>query len=261
MRTTVELNQHESYWEISLIAPERKPPTLDFQVLAEFDAALKVVEESINNPDSISPRCLVIGSSSDRCFCAGANIAILDTLSEETMSEWVTAGHGVLNRLEDLPILVVAKVRGFALGGGLELALACDLVLCDETAQLGLTEANIGFVPGWGGTYRLPQRVGAARAKRMFYTAEIVDADSALAIGLIDEVKGAAEMENWVEEFSREVSSKSAVGISGFKAILNAQDRIARDANRLQEIEYSLECIKNAETKKRIRNFLDKRKL
>lgn len=260
MRTTVKLSKRASYWELSLIAPDGKPPTLDFPVLAEFEKALETFEESAGDPARVFPCCLVISSSSGRCFCAGANIDILDTLSEQSMSEWVTAGHRALNRLEDLPIPVIAKVRGYALGGGLELAMACDLIVCDETAQLGLTEANIGFVPGWGGTFRLPRRVGVSRAKRMFYAAEVVDARSALSMGLVDELVEASEMDAWLAGFSNGVKSKSAVAISGFKAIVDLQERIASEANRLQEIGHSLECIKNEDTRMRIRNFLDKRK-
>ena len=188
MQTTLRLEKGTRFWEMTLIAPEGKPPTLDLELLAEIDEALGKIENSIEASDEEGKSCLVIGSSSDRCFCAGANINVLDTLPAETMSDWVSRGHATLNRIEDLPIPVIAKVRGYALGGGLELALACDLIVCDESAKLGLTEANIGFVPGWGGSFRLPRRVGASKAKRLFFTAEILDAGSALSIGLVDEL-------------------------------------------------------------------------
>lgn len=260
MQTTVELRKLEPFGEAVLVAPEGKPPTLDFRVLSKLREVIDDVEEAVGQSGGAAPRCLVVTSSSERCFCAGANIGILDTLSEETMADWVAAGHEALNRLEDLPIPVIAKVRGYALGGGLELALACDLIVCDGTAKLGLTEANIGFVPGWGGSYRLPRRVGASRAKRMFYSSERVDAGSALSIGLVDEVVDGPELDRWIEDFSDGVSSKSLVGIRGFKSILNKQDRAARDANLLAETAHSLDCIQSADTKRRIKEFLDKRK-
>lgn len=260
MQTRVKLRKSETFWEVNLVAPERKPPTFDFQVFSELGEALDEIESAVERCEEGSPRCVFIKSSSDRCFCAGANIDILNTLSEKTMADWVATGHQALSRLEDLPIPVVASVRGYALGGGLELALACDLIVCDRTAKLGLTEANIGFVPGWGGSYRLPRRVGASRAKRMFYSAEIVEADSALSIGLVDEVVDGSELTGWLEGFSKSASSKSVVGIRGFKSILNEQDRASREASLLAETEYSLKCIKNADTKRRIREFLEKRK-
>lgn len=260
MQTTVDLKSGETSWTLTLVAPGNKPPTLDYQVMAEFGKALDQVEKAVAEHETGPPTCLIIESSSERCFCAGANINILDTLSEATMSGWVAMGHKALNRLEDLPIPVVAKVQGYALGGGLELALACDLIVCDPTAKLGLTEANIGFVPGWGGTFRLPRRVGASRAKQMFYAAEIVDADSALSRGLVDAVVDKDEMEGWLESFSKDLALKSAVGVQGFKSILNAQDRAAREANLTIETEESLKCITNTDTKRRIKEFLDKRK-
>lgn len=260
MQTTVDLKSGETSWTLTLVAPGNKPPTLDYQVMAGFGKALDQVEKALAKNETKSPKCLVIESSSERCFCAGANINILDTLSEETMSGWVAMGHRALNRLEDLSIPVIAKVCGYALGGGLELALACDLIVCDETAKLGLTEATMGFVPGWGGSYRLPRRVGASSAKRLFYSAEIVDADSALGLGLVDAVIARDELVGWLEDFSNKMASKSQVGIQGFKTILNEQDRAAREANLLRETEQSLSCITNTDTKRRIKEFLDKRK-
>lgn len=260
MQTRLRLKKGPTLWELTLIPPEGKPPTLDFQVLSEIESVLDEIEAAVNGSEAGSPSCLAISSSSEKCFCAGANINVLDTLSEDTMSDWVSRGHATLNRIEDLPIPVVAKARGYALGGGLELALACDLIVCDASAKLGLTEANIGFVPGWGGSFRLPLRVGAAKAKRQFYTAEIVDAETALSIGLVDELIDEGDLNDWLLEFAQTLSSKSSVGIRGFKRILSDQCRATREANLQAEIEQSLHCIGNADTKKRIRSFLDKRK-
>lgn len=260
MQTNVKLAKLETHWTLTLVAPGNKPPTIDYQVMSELSGALDEVEAATANGAGGGPRCLVVESTSERCFCAGANISILDTLSRETMADWVERGHAALNRLEDLPIPVVASVRGYALGGGLELALACDLIVCDRTAKLGLTEANIGFVPGWGGSFRLPRRVGVATAKRMFYTAEMVEADSALSRGLIDAVVDAAELGDWVANFSRNLAEKSEIGIRGFKSMLNEQDRAARDANCIAEAAQSLECIGNPDTQRRINAFLEIRK-
>jgi len=260
MQTTLRLKKGPSLWEMTLIAPEGKPPTLDFHVLAEIENTLDEIDEAIGASEEGAPSCLAVSSSSEKYFCAGANINVLDTLSEETMSDWVSRGHATLNRIEDLPIPVIAKIRGYALGGGLELALACDLIVCDESAKLGLTEANIGFVPGWGGSFRLPRRVGVAKAKRLFFNAEMVEVESALSIGLVDELFEGAGLDEWLSEYSSTLSSKSSLGIRGFKSILNDQDRTAREANLQSEIKRSLACIENADTKRRIKEFLGKRK-
>ena len=243
-----------------MVAAGTKPPTIDFDVLDAFASVLDEIETVIKADAQVAPRCLFLASSSVRCFCAGANIKILETLSEQTMAEWVKRGHAVLNRMEDLPIPVVAKVQGYALGGGLELALAADLVACDQAAQLGLTEANIGFVPGWGGTFRLPRRVGPARAKRMFFEAERVTAESALKMGLVDYVIDAAAWDDWNENFARNLAGKSEVGIRGFKAILNTRDRADRAASLAAEVDHSLTCITAPDTQRRIHEFLNRKK-
>ena len=260
MSTSLKLTQQGSYWDLTLIAAGTKPPTIDFDVLDEFESALEQIESAIDSGSEEAPRCLFLSSSSVRCFCAGANIKILETLSTQTMSEWVKRGHAVLNRLEDLPIPVVAKVQGYALGGGLELALAADLIACDHSAQLGLTEANIGFVPGWGGTFRLPRRVGPATAKRMFFGAERVTADVALTMGLVDYVIEATAWDDWSSNFASALAEKSEVGIRGFKSILDGRDRADRDASLTAEIGHSLACIAAPDTQRRIHEFLNRKK-
>jgi enoyl-CoA hydratase/carnithine racemase len=260
MQTVIQLNKAESRWELTLAAPGNKPPTLDYDVLSGLDEALAEIERVARSGAADAPRCVIVQSSSERCFCAGANINVLDTLCEATIEKWIATGHAVFNRLEDLPIPVIAQVRGYALGGGLELALACDVIVCDRTAKLGLTEANIGFVPGWGGSFRLPRRVGNARAKQLFFSAERVEADAAVARGLVDAVVDAAEMDSWLADYADALVAKSQVGIRGFKAILNQADRAAREANLAAETAQSLVCISDPDTKRRIEEFLQKRK-
>ncbi|GAB5560048.1 MAG: enoyl-CoA hydratase-related protein [Synoicihabitans sp.] len=260
MSTRLELTRQATHWDLTLVATGNKPPTIDYNLLSDFMDVLGEVEDAVSSAARVGPRCLFLSSSSPRCFCAGANINILETLSGETMSDWVTQGHEVLNRLEDLPLPVVAKVQGYALGGGLELALAADLIACDQSAQLGLTEANIGFVPGWGGTFRLPRRVGPAAAKRMFFNAERVTAADALSMGLVDFVVEDTAWSDWGVNFAQEISAKSEVGIRGFKSILHDRDRIDREASREAEIKHSLACITDSDTQRRIRQFLDRKK-
>lgn len=260
MQTIIKLDRGATRWELTLTAPAQKPPTIDYEVLAGLDQALAEIERVTSQEGSDAPRWVVVRSSAERCFCAGANINLLDTLSEETIGPWIAAGHATLNRLEDLTLPVVASVRGYALGGGLELALACDLIVCDHTAKLGLTESNLGFVPGWGGSGRLPRRVGNARAKQLFYTAEMVEAEKAYGLELVDAVVAPSEMDAWLDDFAGTLATKSPVGLRGFKAILNAQGRADREANLVAETAQSLMCISDPDTKSRIKEFLQKRK-
>lgn len=260
MQTTVRLKELENRWEITLIPPEGKPPTLDREVMTQLQAALATIAKALSKSENGRCRLLVVQSASERYFCVGANIGVLPTLSVETIPQWNTWGHDTFNALEDLPIPVVAKVRGYALGGGLELAMACDLIVCDPTAKVGQVEANLGLVPGWGGSHRLPKRIGAAGAKRLFFTGEIIAARTALSLGVIDEIWEREDLDTYIEKFSNTVSLKSLVAVGGFKKILNEAERSARDDNALAESAYSQDCIKSSDTRMRIRDFLDKGK-
>ncbi len=260
MRTTVRLKELENRWEMTLAPPKGKPPTLDLEVMSELRAALVTITEALSKSENGPCRSLVVQSASERSFCVGANIGVLHTLSEETLPQWIACGHDTFNALEDLPIPVVAKVRGYALGGGLELAMACDLIVCDPTAKAGQVEANLGFVPGWGGSHRLSRRIGVAGAKRLFFTGEILDAQTCLSMGMIDEIREREDLDTFIEEFARTVSLKSPVAIGGFKQMLNEAQHPARDGSALAESAYSQDCINSPDTKMRIRNFLNKRK-
>ena len=150
----------------------------------------------------------------------------------------------MLRRLERLACPTIARVCGYALGGGLEIALACDLIYCDRSARVGLTEASLGFVPGWGGSRRLPDRVGVATAKRMFFVAEVVDADAALATGLADAVHDdATALDEAIARYAGRVGEMNAASLAATKAIINAAADAAHDANRQAEATHSAACI------------------
>lgn len=155
--TKIKIQIENEIGTLLLSPPEGKPPTLDSTVMAELEQAIeKLCEEG--------PRIVFVRSMSDRYFCVGANLNVLQNTNEQTIVPWVKQGHQVINRLEDLPMPVIAVVQGYAMGGGLELAMACDLIFVSEDAQLAQSEAGLGFIPGWGGTRRLAGRIGAAKA-------------------------------------------------------------------------------------------------
>ena len=238
---------------ILMEAPEGKPPTLDGDVLAELEACVARANEE-------APRIVFVRSSSERFFCAGANIEVMKGIDERTIVPWVKEGHRVLNALEDLPMPVVAVVEGYAMGGGLELAMACDLIFASESAQLAQSEASLGFIPGWGGTRRLANRIGVSKAKYWFYSGKLLDAATALNIGLVDRVASADELNGQVDAFKASVVSNNRNAISQFKTILNDQERKARDENAVVEAERSVSCLQDDDTKRRLNDFLAKRK-
>jgi enoyl-CoA hydratase len=148
MTTTISLSITDRVGTLTLTpATAGKPPTLNHAVLDQFDAVLAQLETAARSADL---DLVFIRSAAPKYFCVGADVASLQTLDAESIILWVEHGHRVFNRLEDLPVPVVARVEGYALGGGLKLAMACDAIFASESAQLGQTEAKLGFVAGSG---------------------------------------------------------------------------------------------------------------
>lgn len=146
MQTTVKLSMDADIGTLTFVCDETgKPTTLDLRVLDELDAHLSTIE---SHSDRL--RAVLVESAYPKYFIVGANINALKTLNADTIVPWVKKGHEVFNRLEALPLPVIAIVEGYALGGGLELAMACDMILAADTAKFGQPEANLGVVSGWG---------------------------------------------------------------------------------------------------------------
>lgn len=251
-RTAINYIEESGVGTILLTPPEGKPPTLDGEVLAELERCIEQALEA-------APRVVCVRSASERFFCVGANINVLKETNEETIVPWVERGHRVLNQLEDLPMPVVAVVEGYAMGGGLELAMACDLIFASDTARLAQSEAGLGFIPGWGGTRRLAGRIGTSKAKYYYYSGKMIDAPKAAEIGLVDFVGSAAELEFELAEFSDSVISNNRNALEQFKRILNEQERAARDENAKVEALRSVSCLQDPDAQQRLHDFLSKK--
>ncbi len=251
---TVKLKSVGSRWEVTLVPAERKPFLLSESVIAQLEAHFRKIEKGVASGQS--PSLVVLQGESPRCFCAGADIRILKGLNRDSIVPWVTRGHEVLNQIEDCPLTVVAKVQGYALGGGLELAMACDLIYADSTAVFGQTEAKIGMIPGWGGTVRLPERIGAAKAKKLLATGEMIDARSANELGLLDYFNPDTGIDAAIDELEALVARNGSVAVSAFKKILNDERAEARKRCLSAEIAHSIDCIENTDTKARISEFV-----
>ncbi|MDR0596855.1 MAG: enoyl-CoA hydratase/isomerase family protein [Clostridiales Family XIII bacterium] len=156
----------------------------------------------------------VILTGEGRSFVAGADIAQMAELDTIALREYFLKGIAVMNLIDDLPKPVIAAVNGFALGGGCELAMACDIRLASDKAKFGQPEVNLGIMPGFGGTQRLPRLVGKGMANYLITTAEIIGADEALRIGLVEKVYPAADLLGEAEKLARLIMSKSPIGVS-----------------------------------------------
>ena len=247
-RTTVAVDRDDAVAAIRLACPEGKPPTLDHAVLDGLGAA---IEELAARP----PRAVILRSDSPKYFCVGADLNALQEINAETIGRWVRHGHDVFNALEDLPCPVIARVEGYALGGGLELALAADLIYAADSARLGLTEAKMGFIPGWGGSRRLPQRVGAARAKQCFFAGRVLDAREAQSIGLVDHVADAARTDAAIIACVEEILPCSAGAIATFKRVLAEAHGEPRRRNAQAEADHSTACVRDPDTLRRLNDF------
>lgn len=256
MQTTVTLSLDGDIGTLTFSCDEvGKPTTLDLQVLDELDAHLATIE---SNSDTL--RAVIVESAYPKYFIVGANINVLKTLNAETIVPWVKKGHNVFNRLEAVPLPVIAKVEGYALGGGLELAMACDFILAVETAKFGQPEANLGVVSGWGGSYRLPLRVGLAKAKEMFFTAAILDANAAYAAGLVDFVGDKASLDSYIDTLLEGIRRCGALAVGKMKALINQSPYIDILANGEEEAQASQLCMADTATLDRVSRYLASRK-
>lgn len=165
-------------------------------------------------------RVVVLSSSAARAFCVGADLKERNSFSDAELLRQRPLTRGAYGGVLELPMPVIAAVHGFALGGGFELALACDLIVADETAVVGLPEVSVGVIPGGGGTQLLPRRVGAARAAELIFSARRVEAREALEIGLVDQVVGVGGDREAALELAGRIAANSPVGLRAAKRAL-----------------------------------------
>jgi enoyl-CoA hydratase len=204
-------------------------------------------------------RALVLTGAGEKSFVAGADIAAMADMSEGTAREFARAGHGVGEALAGLPIPTIAAVNGFALGGGCELALACDFIYAAENAKFGQPEVKLGVIPGFGGTQRLLRRVGNALARELVYTGAIIGAEEALRIGLVNRVLPPAELISAARATAATIAQMGPLAIAEAKKVMReGEGRTLRDANQL-EIDGFAGCFETEDQKEGMSAFLEKR--
>ncbi|ABS26338.1 enoyl-CoA hydratase/isomerase family protein [Anaeromyxobacter sp. Fw109-5] len=204
-------------------------------------------------------RAIVVTGAGEKAFVAGADIAAMSAMNPVDARRFAEAAHDVLERLERLPIPTIAAVNGYALGGGCEVTLACDLVYASDRARFGQPEVNLGLIPGFGGTQRLARRVGVMRALEIVLTAEPIDAAQAKAIGLVLDVLPAADLLAHAREKARKIASKGPVAVAQAKRVLRrgAEPDLAT-ANELERQAFAA-LFGSADAKEGMRAFLEKR--
>jgi enoyl-CoA hydratase len=224
---------------------------LNVETLTELRDRLKEVAEDAEI------RAVVLTGAGEKAFVAGADIKYMSSLEPGQAKEWGALGHAAANLLEQMPKPTIAAINGFALGGGCELALACDLRYASERAKLGQPEVNLGIVPGWGGTQRLARVCGVGVAKDLIYTGRTIDAETAYRVGLVNRVVD--PVLDAAVETARDLASKSPVALALAKRLVNlspgALDREADEFGDLFASEDAKEGLA-AFVEKRAPNFV-----
>lgn len=226
---------------------------LNNPLLSEFNQALDkmFLDESI--------RVLILTGAGEKAFIAGADINELATFNTLQTKAFSQAGHDIINRLQELPIPVIAAVKGYALGGGSEMALACDFIYASTNAMFGLPEITLGLIPGFGGTQRLPRLIGKNRAKEMILTGKMINADEAEKIGLVNRVCRPEALLEEVMKTAQSIASKGKVSLRAAKQAINAgADTDLLTGCRIEIDAFAL-CMASEDAREGTQAFLEKR--
>ena len=216
--TTFEFLTVELRASVAVVTIQRpdKLNALNARVVADLTAAF---QELIAATGDEAVRAAIL-TGAGKAFVAGADIGEMSTMTTTEARRFADAGHALGALLETAPFPVIAAVNGFALGGGCELALACDFILAADNAKLGQPEVNLGIIPGFGGTQRLVRRVGAARARELIFTGDMINAEQALAIGLVNSVVPGADLLARAREVALKIASRGPLAVAAAKRVI-----------------------------------------
>jgi enoyl-CoA hydratase len=226
---------------------------LNRQLLEEFVAALEqtAADETV--------RVLVLTGAGDKAFVAGADITEIARFTPLQAKRFAARGQAAISRLTALEIPVIAAVNGFALGGGTEMALACDFIYASEKARFGLPEINLGIIPGFGGTQRLARLIGANAAKELIFTGRMIGADEALRLGIVNRVCAPETLMDAVLETARAIAAKGRVSLRAAKQAVNRGLDVDLAAGCALEVDAFALCLASPDAQEGTRAFLEKR--
>ncbi|HSQ52828.1 MAG TPA: enoyl-CoA hydratase/isomerase family protein, partial [Acidobacteriota bacterium] len=247
--TTIKLTKQQQTAWIKLNRP-KKMNAINTTMRHELTEALDKTEQ--NN----SIRCIIITGEGNKTFCAGADVTEFQQLTQETAAEFSRKGQQIFSTIEAISKPVIATINGYALGGGLELALACDFRLASDKAILGLPEMKLGIIPGWGGTQRLPWTIGIATAKRMILLGDSINAMEALKIGLVDKVVPQNQLKVEEEKLAQRLCEWSPAAVKEAKAAVNYVTKSFLESGLRKETDLFALLFSKEETKNRIQSFL-----
>ena len=248
---TIIVEKKEGVGIITLNRPDSLN-TLNTATLSELSTSIDDLEED-------SDIKVVILSGAGRAFVAGADIKEMKDMTPLEAKEFSTRGHDLLKKIEESRLPFIAAVNGHALGGGCEIMMACDIRIAAKKAKIGQPEINLGVLPGFGGTQRLPRLVGTGRAKELLYTGKIIEAEEAHAMGLVNQVVEGEKVMDEAQKLAIMIAGKSSLIIHWIKSVVN--DGINIDLEKACSLEKTLFslCFSTHDQKEGMTAFLEKR--
>ena len=252
----MEFITYEVEGQIGIITINRPKAlnALNSAVLDELDKTLDAVDQE-------AIRCLILTGAGEKSFVAGADIGEMSTLTKAEGEAFGKKGNDVFRKLETFPIPVIAAVNGFALGGGCEISMSCDIRICRENAVFGQPEVGLGITPGFGGTQRLARIVGTGKAKEMIYGARNIKAEEAYRIGLVNNVYPAEELMPAAKKLASTIARNAPIAVRNCKRAINEGIQVDMDQAIVIEEKLFGSCFETCDQKEGMNAFLEKRKV
>lgn len=245
--------EQKGFVGIVTIDREKALNALNGDVLNDLEQAVDAIDEN-------TTRCVIITGAGQKAFVAGADIAAMSSMTKEEGRAFSAKGNAVFRRIEKLPVPVIAAVNGFALGGGCELSLSCDIRLASENALFGQPEAGLGITPGFGGTQRLARTIGVGKAKEMIYACRNVKAPEALQIGLVNAVYPADQLMEEAMKLAERIAGNAPIAVRQCKKAINLGLQLDIDSAIVLEPELFGACCDTQDQKNAMSAFCEKRK-
>lgn len=243
----------EGYVGIVTINRPKALNALNSQVLEELDATFKAV-------DLDAVRCLILTGAGDKSFVAGADIGEMSILTKAEGEAFGKKGNDVFRMIETFPIPVIAAINGFALGGGCEISMSCDIRICSDNAVFGQPEVGLGITPGFGGTQRLARIIGVGKAKEMIYGGRNIKADEAYRIGLVNNVYTLEELMPAAKKLASTIAANAPIAVRNCKKAINDGLQVNMDDALVIEEKLFGDCFETEDQKAGMGNFLEKDK-
>ena len=251
----MEFVKYEVEGAVGVVTIDRQKAlnALNSQVLEELDATFDAVDVN-------TVRCIILTGAGDKSFVAGADIGEMSTLTKAEGEAFGKKGNDVFRKIETFPIPVICAINGFALGGGGEISMSCDIRICSDNAVFGQPEVGLGITPGFGGTQRLARIVGVGKAKEMIYGGRNIKADEAYRIGLVNNVYTLEELMPAAKKLASIIAANAPIAVRNCKKAINDGLDVSMDEAIVIEEKLFGDCFETEDQRAGMGNFLEKDK-